>query len=246
MIFGILGYGVVGKATEKSFLSDKKIIVHDIIYKTKIQVLKECSVNFICVPTDTTQDIINLINICVDLKKQNENCKIVIRCTVPVGTCEKIENIINDSIYYMPEFLRDRMWEKDCYNRPIILGCNDNIIPDWLKDQDVETCSLTEAEVLKMFSNNYSSMRIVFANHFFDLANKVNADYNKILKIHQQTVHNESYLEVNNSLRGFGGKCLTKDLDYLIETFDQFDLKQNLFTAIQKDNSQWPITIRKS
>lgn len=246
MIFGILGYGVVGKATEKSFLADKEIVIHDIAYNTTFDTLKNCDVNFICIPTDTTQDIINLIKICVDLKKQNKDCKIVIRCTVPVGTCKEIENIINDDVYYMPEFLRDRMWEKDCYNRPIILGSNDKTIPKWLEGQETEVCSLEEAEIVKMFSNNYSSMRIVFANHFFDLSKKVNANYDKVLDMHQKTIHKQSYLEVNDSLRGFGGKCLTKDLNYLIETFEEYNLDQQLFSAIKEDNTKWPITVRES
>lgn len=244
--FGIVGYGVVGKATEKSLLNDKTVVVHDILQKTKIDILKDCSVVFICIPTDTTQDILNLIEICVNLIKLNSKTEIIIRCTVPIGTCARIESILNRSIYYMPEFLRDRMWDTDCMKRPIILGSKNKTIPEWLKHEDIEVCTLEEAELVKMFSNNYSSMRIVFANHFFDLANKVDANYDKVLDMHQKTIHNQSYLEVNDSLRGFGGKCLTKDLNYLIETFEEYNLDQKLFSAIKEDNTKWPTTVRES
>lgn len=245
-VYGILGYGVIGRATHSSILNNKTVVMHDILDKTDISILNSCNVIFICIPTDTTQDILNLIQCVTECKLQTPDCKIIIRSTVPVGTCNKLQKILNDKIYYMPEFLRDRNWEVDCLDRPIVLGSDQKDIPDWLSHEQIEVCSLEEAEVLKMFSNNYASLRIVFANHFYDLANKVNADYDKILDLHLKTKHDQSYLEVNDFLRGFGGKCLTKDLNYLIETFEEYQLEQSIFSAINQDNSKWPITIRKS
>lgn len=243
--FGLLGYGVIGKATHKSILFERNVIVHDIKNKTHISILKPCDVVFICIPTDTMQDILNLIECCVSCKQQSPNVKIIIRSTVPIGTCKRVQNIINDSVFYMPEFLRDRHWETDCLNRPIVLASDNQTIPEWLQSEHVVTCSLDDAEVLKMFSNNFAALRVVFANHFFDLAKKIGADYDTVLDLYQKTKHDQSYLDVNDNLRGFGGKCLTKDLKFLIETFEEQNLNQNLFDAVQKDNYTWPVTIRK-
>jgi len=60
------------------------------------------------------------------------------------------------------------------------------------------------------------------------------------------STHPESYLEVNEDLRGFGGKCLPKDLDFIINTFNQLGLSQTLFDSVKKDNEQWKITVRES
>jgi UDP-glucose 6-dehydrogenase len=47
-------------------------------------------------------------------------------------------------------------------------------------------------------------------------------------------------MEVNEDLRGYGGKCLPKDIDFSIDIFD--DCK--LFRAIKEDNCKWKTTIR--
>jgi UDPglucose 6-dehydrogenase len=98
-----------------------------------------------------------------------------------------------------------------------------------------------------MFSNVLAASKVVFANHFYDLSQKVNADYNKIEDIYKHVEHHDqSYLEVSDHLRAFGGKCLPKDLNFLISTMKEMHLKETYFTAIKQDNEQWPTTIRKS
>ena len=48
-------------------------------------------------------------------------------------------------------------------------------------------------------------------------------------------------MNVNENLRGYGGKCLPKDIDFAIDIFD--DCK--LFQSIKEDNQKWKITIRE-
>ena len=61
-----------------------------------------------------------------------------------------------------------------------------------------------------------------------------------------QVKNNQTYLEVSEDLRGFSGKCLPKDLEFLIDTFKQFNIEQSMFTGLEKDNDKWPKHIRKS
>ena len=51
----------------------------------------------------------------------------------------------------------------------------------------------------------------------------------------------QSYMDVSESLRGYGGKCLPKEIDFAINIFEGAEL----FKAIKSDNAKWPITIRK-
>ena len=246
MKFGIAGYGIVGKATHKSLLADKAVVIHDITLGTTIEDLYVCNCVFFCIPTDTDASIQLLVEEIKRLKAVNPTCSIVIRSTVPVGTCESIEQIIDDDIYYVPEFLRERMWEEDCMNRPIVVGSKNAPFPSWLKGEDFVSVTYEEAEVVKMMSNNMATARVTLANHFYELSQAVGANYNQVLETYLQVNHDQNYLEVNETMRGFGGKCLPKDLDFLINTFNQLKLTQTYFTAIREDNKLWPVTVRKS
>ena len=246
-MYGIVGYGVVGKATHKGILNNtKRVKIHDIKNKTSINNLKFCKYIFFCIRTDNQNDIEKLINEILSLKEINKDFIAIIRSTVPLGFCNYIEKKINEKIIYIPEFLRDRCWEQDCNNRPLVVGHNNIKIPKFLTNEDIVECSTNDAELLKMFSNNFASLRITFANHMYDLSKIYNADYNKIVELYAQVKLNQSYLEVNDELRGFGGKCLPKDLDFIINTFDENNLTQSLFSSIREDNSKWKITVRKS
>lgn len=243
--FGIVGYGIVGKATHKGLLYDMPVKIHDIKLDTKLSDLSQCKFVFFCIPTEDNETIERLVEEIHALKILNSRCLCIVRCTVPIGTCERIEQLVNDNIIYIPEFLRDRCWGLDCVNRPVIVGSNVPL-PDWLVREEHVKCSLVEAEVLKMYSNNLSAARVVFANLFYDISTAVDADYNKVLECYLKVAHNQTYLEVNDNLRAFGGKCLSKDLDFLIESFTKLNVSQTLFTAMQNDNKKWPVTIRQS
>ena len=246
MKLGIAGYGIVGKATHKGLLNNSTVIIHDTSIGTSIEDLYICNYVFFCIPTDTDASIQLLINNIRRLKVVNPTCKIVIRSTLPVGTCRMIEKIISDKIYYMPEFLRERVWETDCLNRPIIVGSDHQQIPPWLSIQDCVFCSLEEAEIIKMLSNNMAAARVVFANHIYELSKAVGADYNNVLNAYLQVNHDQNYLEVTETMRAFGGKCLPKDLDFLIDTFAKLNIPQTYFTSMKEDNQLWPVTVRKS
>jgi len=244
--FGIVGYGIVGNATHLSLFPNENPKIHDIKFNTTLEILQGCGVVFFCTPTDTKDDIFKLVLSIKELKKINRNVLIVVRSTVPIGTCNSIQEEISNNILYLPEFLRDRMWQKDCLKRPLIVGTDQSEVPAFLKDEKLKICTLKEAETLKMFSNTLATAKITFANHFFELCKKNGSDYQCVLDLYNMTSHDQSYLEVNNNLRGFGGKCLTKDLDFLINTFKENRLDETLFTSIQRDNTLWPTTIRKS
>jgi len=246
MKLGIAGYGIIGKATHRGLLNNSTVIIHDTSTSTSIEDLYICNYVFFCIPTDTDASIQQLVNDIRRLKVVNPTCKIVIRSTLPVGTCRMIEEIIDDKIYYIPEFLRERIWKTDCLNRPIIVGSDHQIIPSWLSIQDCIFCTLEEAEVIKMLSNNMAAARVVFANHMYELSNAVGADYNNVLNAYLQVNHDQNYLEVTEDMRAFGGKCLPKDLDFLISTFAKLNIHQTYFTAIKEDNQLWPVTVRKS
>ena len=239
--FGILGYGYVGKATHKGLLKDAKAIVYDTMFDVGKDIIYNADTVFICIPTNTDKDIDVIIDEIKDLQQHNSNVKIIIRSTLPLGACNRIQAEVGP-IIYMPEFLRERYWDTDCLKRPLVVGHDvEDILPDWLEAEEIHECSTVEAELVKMFSNNFAVIRIAFANVFYDLSESVGADYDNVLSMWQKVQQNQSYMEVpgHDGTRGFGGKCLPKDLDFLIETLEKHNIKQEWFKHIRELNKSW-------
>ena len=56
MIIGIIGYGIVGKATEKSFTTGHEVIIFDLDNGSFDDILN-CDLVFICMSTNTIKDL---------------------------------------------------------------------------------------------------------------------------------------------------------------------------------------------
>lgn len=241
--YGIVGNGIIGRATQMGLLTRLADVVYDLNVDTPFEHLASCDIVFFCIPTFDQQCIDTLTDLTVRLSKLNPAVRIVYRSTVPLGTCQRILDQHGISVTYMPEFLRERMWQTECLKPEVVVGQKDDF--HWtavFPHKKIIYCSWADAELIKMFSNNLNAMKTVFANHFYDLAEQTGADYNRVLTLWELTANNQTYLDANPELRGFGGKCLPKDLDFIIQTFEQLNIKQNLFSAIKEDNQKWPIT----
>ena len=259
MKFGILGYGYVGKATHKGLIKElqpdctilsKEVCVYDIgideeivdVYGNSIPNIKEdlykCDAVFICIPTNTDEDI-NVVMKEIRILKSFGDKDIIIRSTLPIGATERIRSEVGDVIY-IPEFLRERFWDTDCMKRPLVVGC-DYTLPQWLQEEDHIHVSTVEAEMIKMFSNNYGVVRIAYANVFYDIAQKLGANYDKIVDAYFQVGPKQTYMDVpgHDGSRGFGGKCLPKDLDFLINSLDNLSLNHEWFKTIRELNKGW-------
>ena len=239
--FGIIGYGYVGKATHKSLVKNKTCVIHDLLLNTDINVFEDITTLFVCTPTVNEADIDMIISEIASIKEINPTVKIVVRSTLPLGASSKIQKSIQENIIYIPEFLRERFWDTDCLKRPIIVGASDDKLPDWIEEHEHIRCTHHEAELLKMFSNNFASVRIAFANVFYDLSQKVGADYDLVKEMFFKIQHDQSYMDVpgHDGGRGFSGKCLPKDLDFLIDTLDIMGINQNWFKHIRDLNNEW-------
>ena len=241
MKFGIMGYGYVGKATHLGLLRNQKAAVYDITFDLSKEILLSADTVFVCIPTENANDVDKLIEEVKWIGNNNSNAIVIIRSTLPVGTCERIQKQISNKVIYIPEFLRERYWDTDCLKRPLVVGYNGTDLPDWLLDENISRCSTAEAELIKMFSNNFATMRIAFANVFYDLAQCVGADYNVVKDNFFKVQHNQTYMEVpgHDGTRGFGGKCLPKDLDFIIDSLEEYSIDQNWFKHIRELNERW-------
>lgn len=248
MKIAIIGYGVVGQATHLGLLkNDPTVLINDIRLKSSA-IVQSCDMVFVCVPTDNEGEIIQTIELCKTLAKENSQGEIVVRSTIPVKFIKLLEDACAGRLVYCPEFLRERYWAQDCLVRPILVASslNDLRLFKLVPKEEFIRMSLEEAAIIKVMTNVFNGMRVVFANHLYDLCQATGADFEQVIPfIQAQQQKSQSYLEVDPKLRGFGGKCLPKDLKFCIDDFSSQNLKQTLFTAIEEDNLSWPVTVRK-
>ena len=247
-MISIIGYGIVGQATHVGLLDNREVTIfdpaNDNFSKT---IVKNMDVIFICLPSNNLNDLNNILQTCQTLQSNNPDAEFVIRSTIPLSFIDTLSNNIH-KWSYCPEFLRERHWKTDCKIEPIIIGSRQtSLLINLLADKKLNIMTVQEAATLKLALNCFNSLRVVFANHIYNICQTNNTNYDIVKKELESKIDSsqQSYLEVNPSLRGFGGKCLPKDLDLLISDFRHFNLTQSLFDAIQQDNQLWPITIRE-
>jgi UDPglucose 6-dehydrogenase len=246
----IVGYGVVGKATHLGLLNkDTGVIIKDInIKQYATSVIESQDLIFVCIPTNNQKEIHIAINLCRCLAESNLEAEIVVRSTIPVSYITDLNKACGGRLVYCPEFLRERKWDTDCYIRPILIASSKSDLKFFniVSEEDCTRKSLEEIAIIKLMTNVFNSMRVTFANHVYEYCKVNYADFDQVISfINNQQRHGlQTYLEVSDDLRGFGGKCLPKDLEFCIDDFQKQNLNQTFFTGIEQDNASWPTTIR--
>ena len=231
MIIGIVGLGVVGKANKYGFkLLGHSVISHDIKLNTRLSDLVSAEIIFVCVPTPSKKNgscnTMIVENVLKNLSRLKFKGIICIRSSTEPGfTMRMIKKYKNRKICFVPEFLRERCAKKDFTENHNLLAVgtkNKKIFNTIVKahgnfPKNTKMLKPTEAEILKYFINLYASLRITFANIFYEISNKFNSNYDAVKKAYLKTGRGtpEMYLSVNKNLRGYAGICLPKDTKQL-------------------------------
>jgi UDPglucose 6-dehydrogenase len=238
-MIGIIGYGVIGKTTHQVLFPTEDVKIHDVVLDTDIMDLLGSEMVFVCIPTNSSANFLEIKNIIELFTDESPETEVVIRSTVIPGFFKGI----NGNLTYFPEFLRERNAINDARNSKALFYST-NLKESKLCDYDkfnfkLKRIKFSELEILKLMSNNYYAMKVVFANHYYDICQKYDADYDVLLDSFYKSKNGQSYMKVNENLRGYGGKCLPKDIDFAIDIFDNC----KLFESIIEDNQKWKITL---
>jgi UDPglucose 6-dehydrogenase len=258
MKIGIVGAGVVGDAISRGLkLLNHDIYIHDLKFNTRIDIVKNTDIVFICVPSPNNEnghcDTSIIESVIVELNDINYKGIVAIKTTVVPGfTQNMIVKFGNLNLCFVPEFLRERCAFDDFVNNYSLLavGTHDK----WIFHKMIEahgsypkeTVMMTpnEAEILKYYSNSLAALRITFSNIFYELCQKLGGDYTKIKDAYVLTKKiNDLYLDVNTNLRGFGGTCLPKDTEALVALLNDLNLEFSLIEAIVTDNKKFDTTV---
>lgn len=252
MNIGIVGLGIVGRACRAGFeYTNYQVYSHDINLNTTIQDVLNTDIVYVCVPTAKDASIVE--SVVHELKRHDYQGVIAIKSTVTPGTTQKLIDQYDDHrIVFVPEFLKERSAEYDfIHNHKLCLIGANSIIPfDVVKrshgslPQRVQKVTPTEAELVKYYHNTFNAMRIVFANTWFDICQRLDADYDRVKEsfVEVNGVPDE-YLDVEFGFRGYAGACLPKDVRAMNELCKQLDLPNELFYNIDNENKLFDTTV---
>jgi len=257
MKIGIIGLGIIGSAIKYGFQKlGHQIFEHDIILNTKIENVLDTEIIYVCVPSPSNEDGSCDTSIVEEVVQQLQELKyngiIAIKSTVKPGTTQKLIDLTEMDICFVPEFLRERCAIVDFTEKHDLLavGTNSDKIYNKIVEchgkypQNHSMLSPTEAELLKYYSNVFNSMKIIFANEMYEVAKAVDADYSKIKEAFvKRKTSVDLYLDVNENFRGYGGMCLPKDTAALASFVKELDLDMKLFETIENENKKFKVTV---
>jgi len=250
---GIVGVGMVGGAM-KNYFEGKGIEPHVYDKGKNFGSMKEVNkadVIFVCVPTPFDKE-----KQAFDLTYVEESCNnikgekiIVIKSTVVPGTTQKLQDKYpQHKFLFNPEFLTEVTSEQDMnYPDRQIIGYTDKsltvagdlmqILPLAPFERIIPS---TEAEMVKYFGNNWFAVKVAFANQMYDLCKKINVDYNKVMESSAADKRiGRSHLEaMHKNYRGYGGKCIPKDIKALIRFADDRGVDLKLHKTAEGINKQ--------
>jgi len=258
---GIVGIGYVGRAVKSVFEKKYKIFTFDLNGKCNCESLEELVFSsktiFICVPTPMNEDgscnitiVENIIskinNITIDKKYSNKT--IVIKSTIPPGTSSYLDLLYKEvEIVFNPEFLTESNYINDFKNQNrILLSGNDNTITniqhlysEVLPNAKIIKVSFEEAEMVKYFTNAFLATKVSFANEMFQLCNKLDIDFNKMIDcvLYDKRI-GKSHLNVPgpDGKFGFGGSCFPKDINALMFLFKSLNVDSDILKAVIESN----------
>ena len=98
----------------------------------------------------------------------------------------------------------------------------------------------SEAEMVKYFGNTWFATKVVFANQMYDVCRALGIDYNKVMESAAADKRiGRTHLEIwHKEYRGYGGKCLPKDIRALIQLADERGVDLQLHKTVEQINNK--------
>jgi len=260
---GIVGRGFVGGAMYENFKDCFDVAVWDSVEEKRTlnsfeSFVDSSDIIFICVPTPMKDSGECDTSIVEDVVKKIANLDrrkyVVIKSTVTPGTTERLATDNNMVIGFNPEFLTEANAYNDFRYQPlIILGTDDTglgtvmaqIYYEFNAKVDnvahVIQRSTKEAELFKYLANSFLATKVIFANEFKKLCDKVDVDYGRIAEVavlDKRLGHTHWRVPGPDGKLGFGGSCFPKDTSALISYADTYGSTLWLLTEASYINDE--------
>jgi UDPglucose 6-dehydrogenase len=227
----------------------------------KSTVLKS-EIIFLCLPTPPNEDgsadldyVLNMAGEIANILKNNNNNdhKILVnKSTVPVGTAEKVRNILdkeypnnNLEVVSNPEFLAEGYAVEDALKPDrVVIGTRSERVVAIMKDlyepflrsgNPIYFMDEKSAEVTKYAANSFLAIKISFMNDLARYAETVGADVEKI----RDGIGSDSRIGKKHLYPGlgYGGSCFPKDVKALVYSSQENSSPLRLVQLAQEINN---------
>ncbi|MCQ2960929.1 MAG: UDP-glucose/GDP-mannose dehydrogenase family protein [archaeon] len=240
----------------------------NLIFTTNLkEALENSNIYFIAVGTPMADDgscnLEYVFEVASNIGKfMDKDCYIVTKSTVPVGTGEKIKDIISKElkkrnvqfqfgIISNPEFLKEGTAVSDCMRPDRIIIGSDNeenfrIMKELyhhfvLNTNNFICMDLKSAEMTKYAANAMLATKISFMNEIANLCEKTGANVNKVRKgIGSDKRIGYSFIYPGC---GYGGSCFPKDVKALIKIGEEHNYRTKILKSVEEVNEKQKLSL---
>lgn len=189
----------------------------------------------------------------------DHNVIVVVKSTVPVGTNDRVEEIIHENmpqglqvhVVSNPEFLREGHAINDTfYGDRIVIGAENSIARDKVENLfkslniPIMHTNRRSAEMIKYASNAFLAVKISYINQISNLCEVLGADVNAVAD--GMGMDKRIGREFLNAGLGYGGSCFPKDTEALAYLAHENDVNLSIVqSAIRANDEQRYIFVEK-
>jgi len=257
MNVGLIGNGFVGNAIYHNLKSYNDFLIYDKDHtrSTAVHIREVChrtKIIFVALPTPTYPngrcDLSIILNVMAQIAYWYDDNIVILKSTVPPGTCESIKNIHNKlRIVFSPEFLTEKNSIEDFKNcnRVIFGGDEADIEPceqlfrKSFPEKDYLRTDWQTAEMVKYFLNTFLATKVSFANEMWGICERVGVSYDEMLRLalYDKRLTKTHFLVPGpDGDHGFGGTCFPKDLKALINFCNRKNIDCQVLSAVWDKN----------
>jgi UDPglucose 6-dehydrogenase len=219
--------------------------------------MQGAQVVFIAVGTppqeDGSADLTHVLNVATTIAKHmREYTVVVVKSTVPIGTCDKVAALLRDAtdvpfdVVSNPEFLKEGAAVDDFLHPDRVIVGTDSprarailaeLHAPFVKDpEQVHFMDIHSSEMTKYASNAMLATRISFMNEIANLCELVGADVVAVKRgIGSDSRIGKAFL---NAGIGYGGSCFPKDVKALVSTGRSNGHAMEILQAVESVNDQ--------
>ena len=202
---------------------------------------------------DGSADLQYVFNVAKSIAESMNDYKVIVdKSTVPVGTAEKVSEIIKANTSYdfdvvsNPEFLKQGNAVNDFLSPDrVVIGSNSDkatqimqeiYAPFFRTGNRVIVMDVKSAEMTKYAANSFLAVKISYANEIANLCEKVGADA-EMVRIGMTTDSRIGNKFLFPGL-GYGGSCFPKDVKALIKTGAENGCDMSIIKSADETNKK--------
>ena len=221
------------------------------------QLVRDSDVIFIAVGTppseDGSADLGHVLNVAATIADNMDGYRlVVVKSTVPVGTCDKVREVIASRTKHIfdvasnPEFLKEGEAVRDMMKPDrIVIGTDNERARELLEEvyvtfvrtgNPIIFMDIKSSEMTKYASNAMLATRISFMNEMASICTKIGADIDMVR--HGMGADLRIGSKFLFAGVGYGGSCFPKDVKALIATGVDNGLEVPLLHAVEHINAK--------